>query len=278
MNQKKASQHRVPQTRLDALAGPFPHPMLSSVRCSARSWVRTLSSSRHFGINRAPAATVRARHSRSGALPPTRLMKPDEESELPQPATVVYMGAQKCYITLSDQPFQPMLARVCSKLLAAKGEDRLVVGDFVRAKVGYMPTLDEYYTTTRIPEDYYVTEKLPRKTSFCRADPMGKAPKVLAANIDLLVVVSSFGIPRFSSLVIDRVLAAAGAADIPAALVMNKLDLDSEGLFRTVAETYRGAGYTVVGTSLQGEEPVGLDAFRELVKVRCNSQETAELW
>ena len=64
-----------------------------------------------------------------------------------------------------------------------------------------------------------------RRNAFARFNQKGQAPQLLAANVDLVLCVSSVSSPPFRPRFIDRVLLQAAAAGIPAAIVCNKYDL-----------------------------------------------------
>ena len=198
------------------------------------------------------------------------LLTQDAEILPSKTATVVYMGAQKCYVTLSGDRFNPVLAHVNSHVLSKDGEDKIVVGDHVLARElhAHFPNSDiPNSTSSHHGASLCVVDRLPRRNVLRRSDAHERC-RLLAANIDLLVVVACFGTPPFSSLIVDRVLVAAASAGIPSALVLNKLDLDDAGRFPALAETYRRAGYTVVGTCANRNPPTGLDELRALFRVR----------
>ena len=100
-----------------------------------------------------------------------------------------------------------------------------------------------------------------------RATKLSKQTHVIAANIDLLCVVATLGLPRTSTGFIDRLLVTAEAYHIPACIVFNKSDLlvdpELRALQDEVAAIYRSAGYPVLEVSaLRGD---GLDALRRLI-------------
>lgn len=183
-------------------------------------------------------------------------------------ATVVYMGAQKCYITVDGGRYNPVLAYVSSQVLSKDGEDKIVVGDQVLAREIHLQSPDSniHSSSSSHGPSLCVVERLPRRNVLRRSDAHERC-RLLAANLDLLIVVACFGTPPFSSLIVDRVLVAAAAAGIPAALVLNKLDLDDAGRFPMLAETYRRAGYTVIGTCAHADPPTGLDELRASCRV-----------
>jgi ribosome biogenesis GTPase len=70
-----------------------------------------------------------------------------------------------------------------------------------------------------------LTRVHPRRNEFRRLHPSGRAVQTLAANVDRVIVVASAAEPDFRPGFVDRVLACAAACGIPAALVINKVDL-----------------------------------------------------
>ncbi|MBP3764097.1 MAG: ribosome small subunit-dependent GTPase A [Bacteroidales bacterium] len=99
-----------------------------------------------------------------------------------------------------------------------------------------------------------------------RATKLSKQTHVIAANIDLLCVVATLGLPRTSTGFIDRLLVTAEAYHIPACLIFNKVDLYDEELWelqREMSDLYRQAGYPVLEVSaLAGK---GLESVRETI-------------
>lgn len=99
-----------------------------------------------------------------------------------------------------------------------------------------------------------------------RATKLSKQTHVIAANIDLLCVVGTLGLPRTSTGFIDRMLVTAEAYHIPACIVMNKCDLYDDALWeahRELRELYRSAGYELLATSAVTGE--GVDGLRTLM-------------
>ena len=102
-----------------------------------------------------------------------------------------------------------------------------------------------------------------------RATKLSKETHVIAANIDLLCVVATLGLPRTSTGFIDRMLVTAEAYGIPACILFNKVDLYDEELWRVhneVKDIYTGVGYEVHEVSaLKG---TGVEAVRRLIAGR----------
>ncbi|MCD6587176.1 MAG: ribosome small subunit-dependent GTPase A [Candidatus Fermentibacteraceae bacterium] len=114
---------------------------------------------------------------------------------------------------------------------------------------------------------WYVEKIETRKGILERTSPVGKR-QVLAANIDLVVVVASIASPPLRRGFVDRALASAEWNHLPAALVFNKIDLrkTTEAADLTVLEKVYGeqAGYTVLKTSTVTGE--GIDNFKNLIR------------
>ena len=76
--------------------------------------------------------------------------------------------------------------------------------------------------------DAVIDEVLPRANEFSRpASGRHGKRQILAANLDLVVVVMAAAEPRWKSSTIDRYLVLAASAGVPALICMNKVDLDS---------------------------------------------------
>ena len=102
-----------------------------------------------------------------------------------------------------------------------------------------------------------------------RATKLSKQTHVIAANIDLLCVVATLGMPRTSTGFIDRLLVTAEAYHIPACLVFNKVDLYNDELWEihhSIKSIYTQAGYPVFEVSAL--EGTGIDILRQTISGR----------
>ena len=102
-----------------------------------------------------------------------------------------------------------------------------------------------------------------------RATKLSKQTHVIAANIDLLCVVATLGMPRTSTGFIDRLLVTAEAYHIPACLVFNKVDLYNDELWEihhSIKAIYTQAGYPVFEVSAL--EGTGIDILRQTISGR----------
>jgi ribosome biogenesis GTPase / thiamine phosphate phosphatase len=93
-----------------------------------------------------------------------------------------------------------------------------------------------------------ITQIEPRTTLLERRVPEGRGARPVAANIDQVFVVTSATHPAPVPQLIDRLLVVAEANEIPAAVVVNKVDLDPG---EPLARRLRGAGYRVHCTSVR---------------------------
>jgi ribosome biogenesis GTPase len=95
-----------------------------------------------------------------------------------------------------------------------------------------------------------------RKNVFGRYNEKGKADQAIAANIDLVVCVSSADLPPFRPRFIDRVAVMAESASIPLLIVLNKSDLGIDDDTRIRLEGYASFGYGTINTSLRSGEGI----------------------
>lgn len=126
---------------------------------------------------------------------------------------------------------------------------RVVIGDRVRV------ALDG--------DDATVEEVLPRTTAFLRRGAYGRTAKVMAANLERVVVVMSARDPDLSLGYLDRILAVCEANALPCTLVINKQDLPGAcAAADPVCDLYRRIGYEVLRTS--AESGLGLEELRSV--------------
>jgi ribosome biogenesis GTPase len=127
---------------------------------------------------------------------------------------------------------------------AKRDSPRVVVGDRIRLEPE--PT----------GEVYGVVSVEPRTSLLERRVPEGRGTRPVAANIDEVLVVTATSDPAPIPQLIDRLLVVAEANSIPAAVVINKTDIDPG---HALVARCRSAGYTVYPTSVRTGE--GIDAF-----------------
>ena len=96
-----------------------------------------------------------------------------------------------------------------------------------------------------------------RRNVFARFNQKGQSPQLLAANVDLVLCVTSPLSPPFRPRFVDRVLLQADAAGIPAAIVCNKYDLAETG-----SSSSFDSGWPDVEERLSDFERIGFPVFR----------------
>jgi ribosome small subunit-dependent GTPase A len=112
-------------------------------------------------------------------------------------------------------------------------------------------------TIHREAGELFVTHVRDRKTTLARPSPEGIAPKVMAANVDKVVITCSVVTPPLHPRIIDRMLIAAQRGGAEAIVVINKVDLlTSRDELQAILEPYRRAGLSVVELSTETGEGI----------------------
>lgn len=134
------------------------------------------------------------------------------------------------------------LVRAVLRGKAKRDRPRVVVGDVVRLE----------------PEPggelFGVVGVEPRRSLLARRVPEGRGARPVAANVDHVFVVTATADPAPLPQLIDRLLVVAEANAIPAAVVVNKIDLDP-GI--ALGQRFRSAGYDVFRASATTGEGIG---------------------
>ena len=156
----------------------------------------------------------------------------------------------------------------------APGASALAVGD--RVGISLMPETQgliqagpEHLDRDRV--DALIRQRAPREAALSRPQPMrGKRrrpyetevfEKVIAANMDQLVVVASVARPPFRRRLLDRYLIVAERGELPLAVVINKVDLGRPNPALMADYVELGVRWTAC-SALAGE---GLDGVRQLL-------------
>ncbi len=143
------------------------------------------------------------------------------------------------------------LCRVDERVIA-RTSDALASGDLVRVEwEGGEPMLRGV---------------VPRRTRLSRFHRDGRE-QVIAANIDVLVIVSAAAQPRFKAGVVDRYLITAERGGVEPILCLNKMDL-VEGEPSEI-QAYRDLGLRVIDTSCV--TGLGVDMLREALQGRLSA-------
>lgn len=102
-------------------------------------------------------------------------------------------------------------------LAATLKEDHIVVGDYV-----------DITPPGAGSEEWKIERVRPRKNSIFRNLPREQKKKVIAANVDVILVVVSAGKPAYKRGLVDRYLVRSEYWDVPAYVIFNKMDLYDE--------------------------------------------------
>lgn len=147
------------------------------------------------------------------------------------------MSNYQCQVQLQDEEVTASIGGRLKQFLY-KSTTMLVVGDYVEVDMSLKP-------------DYRIENILPRKNRLSRYDSGSFQKEILvAANIDQLVITSSWRMPMYKPGLIDRFLILAATHKIEPLIVVNKIDLceDPEELEEGIAY-YRESGFKVILTS-----------------------------
>jgi ribosome biogenesis GTPase len=137
-------------------------------------------------------------------------------------------------------------------------DSRVVAGDRVELEQhGDGPA-----TISRVRERSGV---LARRVAAGGAGGGARRSQPIAANVDQVVVVAATRDPEPNPRMLDRFLVIAAANGLPAAMVVNKVELD-RAVADALARRYAPAGYQVLATSVKA--PEGLVALRDLLRGR----------
>ena len=143
------------------------------------------------------------------------------------------------------------------KIKDLKVTNPLAVGDVVKFE------LEKSADETAI-----IYEILPRVNYFIRQSVQRAAyGHLIATNLDQIIMIVTLKQPRTSMGFIDRFVVSAEAFRIPAILIFNKSDLNTEAekeILLSVFTIYEKLGYHCLATSALNDE--GIEDFRKLLK------------
>ncbi len=112
---------------------------------------------------------------------------------------------------------------------------------------------------------WVITHIHPRRSALARRAPGGaRGERIVAANVDQVIVVFAAAKPEPHVRMLDRFLVIAEGNDIPAQIVLNKVDLvgGASGV-DAIAGEYERAGYRVHRTSVKSD--IGLEGLRDVL-------------
>lgn len=118
--------------------------------------------------------------------------------------------------------------------------------------------------------DALISEVKPRRNYIVRkSNNLSKQTQVIAANIDLAVIVATIALPRTSTGFIDRFLLTAEAYHIPVIIAFNKSDLfegspELTEVLTRYREIYEGIGYKTCLVSAERKQ--GIEELRAMLQ------------
>lgn len=146
-----------------------------------------------------------------------------ETSEL---ARVLSVGRNHVWIAFDNEA-----APRTAELRKTKAREMLVPGDRV-------------YAERRDDGSAFVRERLERTSALERHTPGGRK-KIMAANINTVLVAAAFDRPTLNMPMLDELIAFGELHNLEATLVFSKADLVSTEAAAAVTTTYRDLGYAV---------------------------------
>lgn len=141
------------------------------------------------------------------------------------------------------------------RLKGIKSTNPVAVGDRVRIILN--------------PEDTaFICEIEDRKNYIVRkASNLSKQSHILAANLDMCMLIITINHPETSTIFIDRFLASAEAYSVPAILIINKVDLYNEEEMHyanSLCNLYEYIGYPCI--KISATEGIGMDNIKDKLK------------
>ena len=122
-------------------------------------------------------------------------------------------------------------------------EDGVLIACVTRGKRTDIACGDRVAVAMTAPDQGVIDSTAPRISLFYRSDIQRE--KLIAANVTQIVIVLASS-PPFHAELLDRCLAAAEEAGIPALLALNKMDLPAAAQALQSLERYRALGYDVL--------------------------------
>jgi len=163
---------------------------------------------------------------------------------------VVFEARGGVYRVRLDDGRELVDASLRGRLKRGRPEDRVVVGDRVRVRIS--------------PDGDTIEECFERRTRLVRGGSSIHRPKIMAANLDRLVVVMSAARPDPHPATIDKLLVLGEVGSMECVLVVNKMDLEGAPEVLAHHRARLGAtGYPVIGASAETGE--GIPALAEVL-------------
>jgi ribosome biogenesis GTPase len=152
-----------------------------------------------------------------------------------------------------------------TRSVSMRGRLKKESGDAIKLAVGDDVRLERDERNS----DWVITEILERRSKLARRAPGGaRGERVIAANIDQVVVVFAAANPEPHPRMLDRFLVIAEGNDLRARIIINKIDLVDVAATRERFADYTRAGYPLHFTSVKRGD--GLEEVRETLADRVS--------
>ena len=144
------------------------------------------------------------------------------------------------------------------RVLTPDGEVRAILRGRMKRDTPRVVVGDRVELDTEVESGLLAISAVAERTSLlARRVPEGRGTRPVAANVDQVLVVTATRDPEPVPQLVDRLLVVAEANQLPAVVILNKVDLHPAPALR---ERFERAGYQVLGTSVK--TGVGMDALR----------------
>jgi len=169
------------------------------------------------------------------------------------------------YIVETGDGLKVRCRTVPSTVSENEGSNLVAVGDRVEFRPKASETEMAEGVIVRVEERKSVLER----RREVRRNRSKEKEQVIAANIDQIVLITSFDDPPFNSRLVDRYLVFAESEHLPLLIVVNKIDLDEEGMVEEDLEVYRNLDCNICLVS--AEDGRGIEELRELLRDRLSA-------
>ena len=107
------------------------------------------------------------------------------------------------------------------------------------------------------PPDLVIAEVAPRRTTLTRRSPGERRARVIAANVEMAVLVMAAASPEPNPRLLDRLLVACHHAGIEPLICFNKVDQGTAGIDAWIGD-YQDAGYDILLASARTARGLGV--------------------
>ncbi len=169
------------------------------------------------------------------------------------------------YIVETGDGLKVRCRTVPSTISENEGSNLVAVGDRVEFRLKASETKMAEGVIVCVEERKSVLER----RREVRRNRSKEKEQVIAANINQIVLITSFDDPPFNSRLVDRYLVFAESEHLPLLIVVNKIDLDEEGMVEEDLEVYRNLDCNICLVS--AEDGRGIEELRELLRDRLSA-------